>query len=169
MLLKKYVEITGITHSDVKNFQCFIALPSQQKLVPRTPPPPTSPGRPLKILFDHPRDVPKWRPGDFLIWCPKNVPGRLIRRTFKARITDDVASFVRCPWIFFVLFFRNLLDWWNLAKSNSILKVYLVPSRTSKMELFCNISSWLLAVNCFREKNFIVKFRLGSQYASDTL
>ena len=35
--------------------------PSQQILIPRTSrgrPPPTSPGRPLKILFDHPGDVP---------------------------------------------------------------------------------------------------------------
>ena len=34
-------------------------------------PPPTSPGRPLKILFD--------RPGDVLIWRSRDVPGRLIR------------------------------------------------------------------------------------------
>ena len=36
-------------------------LPSRQILVPRTSrgcPPPTSPGRPLKILFDRPGEVP---------------------------------------------------------------------------------------------------------------
>ena len=56
---------------------------------------PTSPGRPLKILFDHPGniqiwrlgDVPTWRPGDVLKWRPGNVliwrswdvPGRFNR------------------------------------------------------------------------------------------
>ena len=38
-----------------------LTLPSQQILVPRTSlgrPLPTSPRRPLKILFDHPVDVP---------------------------------------------------------------------------------------------------------------
>ena len=38
-----------------------IALPSRQILVPRTSrgrPSPTSPGRPLTVLFDHPGDVP---------------------------------------------------------------------------------------------------------------
>ena len=37
------------------------AQPSRQILVPRTSrgrPPPTSPGRPLKILFDRPGEVP---------------------------------------------------------------------------------------------------------------
>ena len=44
-----------------------LTLRSQQILVPRTSlgrPLPTSPGRPLKILFDHPVDVPNWRPED---------------------------------------------------------------------------------------------------------
>ena len=50
--------------------------PSQQTLVPKTSwgrPPPTSPGRPLKILFDCPGDVPIWRPGDVLKWRPGDV------------------------------------------------------------------------------------------------
>ena len=50
-------------------------------------PPPTSPGRPLNILFDYPGDVLIWSPGDLLKWCPgdvliwrsRDVPGRLIR------------------------------------------------------------------------------------------
>ena len=57
--------------------------------------PSTSAGRPLKILFDRPGDVPiwcpgdvpKWRPrdvlewrsGDVLIWRSRDVLGRLIR------------------------------------------------------------------------------------------
>ena len=38
-----------------------LSIPSWQILVPRTSrerPPPSSPGRPLKILFDRPGDVP---------------------------------------------------------------------------------------------------------------
>ena len=69
-------------------------LPSWQILVPKTfwgRSPPTSPGRSLKILFDHPGDVPiwrpedvlKWRPRDVLIWCPRDNPARLIRGFLK--------------------------------------------------------------------------------------
>ena len=74
------------------------SLPSPQILVPRT-----SWGRPLKILFDSPADVPiwrprdvlKWRPGDVLIWRSRDVPGRLIRdvpRTFSGRPLEDLES-----------------------------------------------------------------------------
>ena len=53
----------------------------------RRMPPPTSPGRPLEILFDRPADVAIWRPGDILKWRPadvliwrsRDVPGTLIR------------------------------------------------------------------------------------------
>ena len=41
--------------------RCLVMVPSRQILVPRTSrgrPSPTSPGRPLKILFVHPGDVP---------------------------------------------------------------------------------------------------------------
>ena len=66
-------------------------------------PPPTSPGHPLKILFDRPGDVPilrpgdvlKWRPRDVLIWRSRDVPGRLIRdvpRTFSGRSLVDLES-----------------------------------------------------------------------------
>ena len=139
---------------------------AQPILSPRTSrrhPPPTSPGGILKVLFDHPRDVPNWRPGDLLIWrpgdvskwCPwdaliwrsRDVPGRLIRdvpRTFSGRPLDDLGnmSYGRCGFIswmslnLFLLFLRNLFDWPNLSQSNSILKVHLEPSRTSKIELF---------------------------------
>ena len=64
--------------------------PSRQILVPGTcrgRPPPTSPGRLLKILFDRPVDVPIWRSRDVpktLIW---NVP-----RTFSGRPLEDLQS-----------------------------------------------------------------------------
>ena len=147
-------------------------LPSRQMLVPRTSrkrPPPTSPGRPLKILFDHPGDiliwrpvnVQKWRPWNVLIWCPRDIPGRLIRdvlRTILGRPQENHqnTSLGQCGVIclmslnFFLFFFWNLCDWPNLSKSNSVLKVYLEPSRTSKMEHFCEFSEWLLSVNYFR-------------------
>ena len=70
-----------------------------------------SPGRPLKILFERPGDIPIWRPGDVPIWRPedvlkwrpddvliwrsKDVPGRLIRdvpRTFSGRPLEDLQS-----------------------------------------------------------------------------
>ena len=54
----------------------YKASPSQQILFPRTSwwrPTPTSPGRPLKILFDRPGNVPNWRPWDVPIWRPGDV------------------------------------------------------------------------------------------------
>ena len=99
-------------------------------------PPPTSPGRPLKILFDSPGDVPIWRPGDFPIWRPgdvlkcrpgdvliwrsRNVPGSLIRdipRTFSGRPLEDLESTQTWMSIFFKHFFQNLFDWPNLKAS----------------------------------------------------
>ena len=81
-------------------------FPSRQILVPRTSrglPPPTSPGRSLKILFDRSRDVPirrhgdvlKWRLGDVLIWRSRDVPRRLIwdvPRMFSGRPLEDLES-----------------------------------------------------------------------------
>ena len=121
--------------------------------------PPTSPGCPVRILFDHPKDVPiwrstdvlKWRSKDVLIWRPWSAPGKgdLGRRQ------DVLRTSPRWSWKhvlgtmwghlldipkFLLLFFHNLFDWPNLSKGNSILKVYLEPSRTSKIELFCDIS-----------------------------
>ena len=107
------------------NFELSSALlsaPSRQILVPRTSrghPPPTSPGRPLKILFDHSGDVLiwrpgyvlKWRPGDVKIWRSRDVPWRLIRdvpRTFSGRPLEDPDS--TQTWmskIFFNFFFRT--------------------------------------------------------------
>ena len=141
---------------------CTEELPNQQILVPRMSqgrPPPTSPGRPLKILFDHPGDVPNWRPGDVLIWHPGNVlkwsPGAVliwrIRDVPKRLIRDVPRTSPRLPWKnilgmmglicwmslnFFLHFLRNLFDSPNLSKRNSILKVYLEPSQTSKMDHF---------------------------------
>ena len=120
---------------------------------------PTSPGHPLKILLDHPWDVPiwrpgnvsKWRPGDVIIWCPRDIAGRFtgdFTRKFLERLQEDLenTSYGRCGvicWMslnFFLLFFRNLFYWPNIYKSNSILKVYLGPTRSSEMELFSEIS-----------------------------
>ena len=41
----------------------------------------------------------------------------------------------------------------NLSKSNSIFKMYLQPSGTCKMELFCEINWWFSPINCFHERN----------------
>ena len=106
-------------------FPSFIKpIPSRQILVSRTSrgrPPPTSPGHPLKILFDRPGDVPswrpgdvlKWRPGDVLIWRSRDVPGRLIRdvtRTFSGRNLEDLQSTQTwIPKIFFNFSFRTWL------------------------------------------------------------
>ena len=88
-------------HSTITMFD-LISFPAG-KHWSRGRPPPTSPGRPLKILFDRPGDVPiwrpgdvlKWRPGDVLIWRSRDVPGRLIRdvpRTFSGRPLEDLES-----------------------------------------------------------------------------
>ena len=47
--------------------QIAVILPAG-KYWSRGRPPPTSPWRPLKILFDRPGNVPIWRPGDVLKW-----------------------------------------------------------------------------------------------------
>ena len=63
------------------NRACNIVVPTKPanigpQDVPRTPPP-TSPGRPLKIIFDHPEDAPNltsWiRPNLTLVGCPWEV------------------------------------------------------------------------------------------------
>ena len=123
--------------------------PSWKILVLRTSrgrPPPTSPGRRLKILFDRPRDVPswrpgdvlKWRPGDVLIWRSRDVPGSLIRnvpRTFSGRPPKDLQSTQSWMSKVFLTFFSELI---RLTKSKSIsrLKAYWEPSKTSKEEHF---------------------------------
>ena len=108
-----------------------INLSNQSKSFPRMSP---SPGRPLKILFDCPGDVPiwhpgdvsiwrsedalKWCPGDALIWRSRHIPGRLIRdvpRTFSGRSLEDL----QCTqtWMyqqFFLTFFSELI---RLTKS----------------------------------------------------
>ena len=127
------------------------------KLVPRTSQgrrTPTSPGRPLKILFDHPGniqiwrlgDVPTWRPGDVLKWRPGNVliwrswdvPGRLNRDL--PRCSQDVPyrtlRVLKLACLNFFLTFLSELVWLTKSKSISTLKVYWEPSKTSKMEHF---------------------------------
>ena len=130
-------------------------------------PPPTSPGHPLKdpiwpsgdvpncrpvdVPIWRPGNVSKWRPGGVIIWCPRDIAGTFIgdvTRKFLGRLQEDLenTSYGRCGvtcWMslnFFLLFFRNLFYWPNIYKSNSILKVYLGPTRSSKMELFPEIS-----------------------------
>ena len=133
---------------EMKNYN---SIPSREILVFRTSwgrPSPTSPRRPLNILFDHTGDVPiwrprkvlKWHPGDALIWRLRDVPGSLIRdfpRTFSGRPLEDLQN--NQTWMsqkIFKLFFQNLFDWPNLSESISTLKVYWEPSETSKMEHF---------------------------------
>ena len=99
----------------------FLCTPSRQILVLRTSRgrlPPTSPGRPLKILFDRPGDVPIWRlgdvlkrrPEDVLIWRSRDVP-----RTFSGRPLEDLQG--TQTWmspIFFLTFVSELI---RLTKS----------------------------------------------------
>ena len=92
-------------------------------------PTPTISGRPLRILFNHPGDVPIWRPLEDL----QNT---------------SLGQSEAISWM--LLFsFLNLFDWPYLYKSNSVFKVCLEHRRISKMELFCEISEWLLSVNYF--------------------
>ena len=107
-----------------------------------------SPGRPLKILFDRPGDVPirrpgdvpiwrprdvlKWRPGDVLIWRSTYVPGRLIQdvpRTFAGRPLEDHQSTQTWMPKIFLTFLSELI---RLTKSKNIstLKMYWEPSKT---------------------------------------
>ena len=71
-------------------YSICLGIPSQQILVPRTSHGqilPTFSGHRLKVVFDHFQgfslwcrgDVPKWGPGNFLIWRPIDVLERLIR------------------------------------------------------------------------------------------
>ena len=108
----------------------------------------------LKIIFDHAWNILIWYPGDVLKLHPRDVPGTFIRDvpkklsgrsqdvpypTLKTRTRDDMGSSVGCSLNFFLLCFRELFDWPNLSKSNVIFKVYLEPSRTSKLKLFSQI------------------------------
>ena len=83
----------------------FLCTPSRQILVLRTSRgrlPPTSPGRPLKILFDRPKDV--------LIWRSRDVP-----RTFSGRPLEDLQG--TQTWMspnFFLTFVSELI---RLTKS----------------------------------------------------
>ena len=101
-------------------------------------PPPTSPGRRLKILFDRPGDVPIWRPGDVLKWCPWDVliwRSRDVPRTFSGRPLEDLESTQTWVSKIFLTFLSELI---RLTKSKiiSTLKVYWEPSKASKMQHF---------------------------------
>ena len=134
--------------------QFWRIVPSRQIFVPMTSwgrPPPKSPGRPLKILFDRPGDVSvwrlghvaiwrpgdvlKWRPWDVLIWRSRDVPGRLIRdvpRTFSEHSNLDAQNI-------FQLFFQNLFDWPNL-KVFKHSKCIENPVKLQRWSIFCKIS-----------------------------
>ena len=120
--------------------------PSRQILVPRSSrelPPPTSPGRSLKILFDRPGDVPIRRPGDVLIWRSREVPERLVwdvPRTFSGRPLEDLKN--TQTWMskfFFKLFFQNLLGCPNL-KAFQHSSCIENPVKLLKWSIFCKIS-----------------------------
>ena len=115
--------------------------------VPRTSPSDvtrTSPKDPIWTSRDvpiwRPEDVLKWCPGDVLIWRSRDVPGSLIRdvpRTFSGPPLEDLQS--TQTWMSqkkIWLLFQNLLDWPNLSKIISTLKVYWESSETSTMEHF---------------------------------
>ena len=68
-----------------------LTLPSQQILVPRTSlgrPLPTSPRRPLKILFDHPVDLPNLRPDLMSSGCPELTSRRRPNLASKGRLSE---------------------------------------------------------------------------------
>ena len=78
----------------------------------------TSKGRPWKVDLGRPQEILRTSP----------------RRPWK-----HILGTMSICWMslnFSLLFFRNLFDWPNLSKSNSILMVYLEPSPTSRMALF---------------------------------
>ena len=142
----------------------------------RGPPTPTSPGRPLKILFDRSGDVPtwrtgkvpiwvrrdilKWRSGDVLIWLSRDVSGNLIR-TYLGRSRDVPWRTFRvlilgCSKKIFYFFFRTY--WIKLYKSISTLKVYWEPSETSKTEHFL----WNLLLTSYLLTIFVKELHLRS-------
>ena len=105
--LKKYL----------KNLGEYYDLPRRQILVPWMSlgcPPLTPPWRPLKILFDHPGDVPNWRLGDVPIWRPGDVskwrPGDVLiwrqgdvliwrpRDVLERQFRDVLRTSPRRPW-----------------------------------------------------------------------
>ena len=101
-----------------------------------------SPGRPIDVPLQRPRhvliwrpwDVPIWHPediqGTFLIWCSRDVPGRLsgdVSRTFSGRPVENLQS----TQTRMSQFFLN-----HSFGTYSIDKIYLKPSETSKMEHF---------------------------------
>ena len=95
---------------------------------------PTSPGLPLKILFDHLGDVKIWCPGHIPIWHPRNIliwlPMNILWKTFLGRPMEDIlrTSQGRSGAVWWMslnlilLFLSNLFDWSNVSKSNTIIR-----------------------------------------------
>ena len=104
-------------------------------MVPRTSqrgPAPTYPRHPLTSLFDHREDVPKWRPGNPLIWRPRDVPRRLIwdvprtfsghsqeipKRTFKTCLRNDEESAVGYLYGYDPLILSRNIIWHVIGRS----------------------------------------------------
>ena len=93
----------------------------------------TSPKRPLKILFDYPRDVPICCLRDVPVWRPREVPNQPTRDfTWKTLSGCPPEDFQKtsyqlklcgiCNWMspnLTLHFSPNLFDWSNLSKRNT--------------------------------------------------
>ena len=119
-------------------------------------PPPTSPGRPLKILFDvpiwRPREVLTWRPWivlnwrlrDVLIWRSMDVPARLIRdvsKLFSGRPLEDLQSI--WTWMFLLFFncsFRTYSIDQIYLKAFQHSRCFENPMKLLRCSNFCKIS-----------------------------
>ena len=120
-------------------------------------PPPTSPGCPLRILFDRPRDVPLWRPGDVLKWRPadvliwrsRNVPGRLIRdipRAFSGRPQRILRVLkLGCPNVFVNFSFRTYSIDQIYLKAFRHSRCIENPVKLLRWSIFWEISLWIFS------------------------
>ena len=134
-----FLSFKSLTHAYLVKTSKFNNFPNQKILVPRTSwgrSPPTSQGRDLNILFDHPWDVSIWRPCNDPIWHPGDVPKwrpldvlsdvqgtplvgwlgipqghsqGIPLRTFKTRLWDDVGSSV--GFAYFFIFIIIIFIW----------------------------------------------------------
>ena len=92
--------------------------PNRQILVPRTS-----------------RECSTPTPPKDLIWASRKIP-RCPLDELENTFLGQCGLICWMSLNFILIFFGNLLDWPNQSKSNSILTVYLEPTRTSKMKLF---------------------------------
>ena len=95
----------------------------------------TSWGRLEMMSWRRPNLTSKGRPWDVVLGRPEDVLRTSSRRPWKHVSRTMWGHLFDVP-EFLLLFYRKLFDWPNLTKSNSILKVYLEPYWTSKIELF---------------------------------